>query len=284
MVDSILDGGEPDEVNVQDIINDLPDNFKKWTNDNKERIVSSSDRGTLPYFIRDNKNRIEVLIGKLPETRRNDAIAEEVSVKLKKAEGKSGHLMFVSIEPMSPIIISAIQSARTKRIKNGIYESILNDDRATILNDFNGHKTILFPGHRGTVHASWIPTQKMAFELNEHGMDVAFLAEKTGDKYADSIIKMSKNRYIFADFKYCTTTKYNTLGEDLIDGFWQANNIVLKAPNMDTGRLCSAIEQVKRKMDNYGNIMIINKSGDVIEISRRDIKSGRFRIKLKGFL
>lgn len=59
MVDSILDGGEPDEVDVHDVVNDLPDNFKKWAKDNEDRIVSSAERGTLPYFIRDNQKMLD---------------------------------------------------------------------------------------------------------------------------------------------------------------------------------------------------------------------------------
>lgn len=49
-----LENGENNEsVNTVD---DVPDNFKKWVTDNKERIANAKEKGTLPYFLRDNKS------------------------------------------------------------------------------------------------------------------------------------------------------------------------------------------------------------------------------------
>ncbi|MDR0619166.1 MAG: zeta toxin family protein [Bacteroidales bacterium] len=36
-------------------IKDLPDNFREWLDKNAERIARATDRGALPYFLRDNK-------------------------------------------------------------------------------------------------------------------------------------------------------------------------------------------------------------------------------------
>ncbi len=286
MVDAILDGDDPEEVECEGTVTELPENFTKWVKKNEERMMEASKRGTLPYFIRDNQQRIESIVGKFPETVKAEAIANDVAGRMTRAAEPTGQSLFASFDPISPAIISAVQKVQGTKQKNAIYESVMNDSRTTVLNEFNGHRTVLYPGHRGTVHKSWVPTQQMAFTLNENGMDVAFLPERAGEKvkYADSLIKVNEKRYILADFKHCTTMKSNTLGEDLIDGFAQAKNIVLKVPNMDAGRLCEALDQVKRKIDNYGNIILINKNGKFLEITRRDIKTGRYRFKVKGFL
>lgn len=39
-------------------ITELPDNLKAWLHDNGERIVGAEERGTLPYWIKDNQERL----------------------------------------------------------------------------------------------------------------------------------------------------------------------------------------------------------------------------------
>lgn len=50
--DDIMSGENNESINTVD---DVPDNFKKWLSENKERIDKSEKKGTLPYFLRDNK-------------------------------------------------------------------------------------------------------------------------------------------------------------------------------------------------------------------------------------
>lgn len=47
----------PDEVK------DMPDNFKKWVRSNEKRILAARDHGTEPYFIRDNRRKVNEVIG-----------------------------------------------------------------------------------------------------------------------------------------------------------------------------------------------------------------------------
>lgn len=50
--DDIMSGENNESINTVD---DVPDNFKKWLSENKERIEKAEKKGTLPYFLRDNK-------------------------------------------------------------------------------------------------------------------------------------------------------------------------------------------------------------------------------------
>ena len=43
-------------------ITELPDNFKQWAVQNKDRIARAEQRGTLPYFVRDNRERVKQAI------------------------------------------------------------------------------------------------------------------------------------------------------------------------------------------------------------------------------
>ncbi|MDR1372331.1 MAG: ADP-ribosyltransferase [Dysgonamonadaceae bacterium] len=49
----IINGEAPDSRSVNEI-KDVPDNFKKWVEANKDRIDAANNRGTLPYFLKDN--------------------------------------------------------------------------------------------------------------------------------------------------------------------------------------------------------------------------------------
>ncbi|MDR0733806.1 MAG: hypothetical protein LBF08_07090 [Dysgonamonadaceae bacterium] len=51
----IMNGEEPaaDSVNS---VKDIPDNFKKWVTDNEIRIIKANEKGSLPYFLKDNRS------------------------------------------------------------------------------------------------------------------------------------------------------------------------------------------------------------------------------------
>jgi hypothetical protein len=53
--EAILAGREPGKHSVNEV-KDMPDNFKKWVTANNDRIEMSNNRGTLPYFLKDNAN------------------------------------------------------------------------------------------------------------------------------------------------------------------------------------------------------------------------------------
>ena len=50
-----------DEKSVNEIT-ELPSNFREWIDDNRERIESAESSNKLPYFIRDNKEIVEMII------------------------------------------------------------------------------------------------------------------------------------------------------------------------------------------------------------------------------
>ena len=53
---------------------------------------------------------------------------------------------------------------------------------------------------------------------------MAFISELNDETCADSLI-MNDTIFKLADFKYCITTKSNTLAKELEHGFKQANTI-----------------------------------------------------------
>jgi hypothetical protein len=41
---------------------DVPGNFKQWVKDNQDRITAARERGTEPYFLRDNAQQVDGIL------------------------------------------------------------------------------------------------------------------------------------------------------------------------------------------------------------------------------
>ena len=183
----------------------------------------------------------------------------------------------------SPAIEKRLSEIRDRKEKNAFLESIMTHPSTTVLNESNGHKTILFSGNKGPKTITWEQTKQMAFELNRQGVEVAFLPELEDSISTDSLVEIGKN-YWLADFKYCITTKSNTLAKELEEGFGQAKTIVLKLQKMDLGEFKEAIDYLLRNEIPYGDIILMNKYGNAVALTYKDIKTGKFARKAKGFL
>ena len=188
-----------------------------------------------------------------------------------------------SFIPYSSLIIKKLETFKDRKTKNVFLESVMDDNRAELLNEGDGHKTTLFEGSKGPKTSTWEQTKQMAFELNEAGIDVAFLPEHESLSSTDSLLRIGKI-FKLADFKYCVTVKPNTLAKQLEHGFTQANTIVLKLTQMDSGQFVEAIDYLVRNEIACGNIILMNKYGKSIDLPKNEIKTGMFRKKVKGFL
>lgn len=273
---------------------------------NSDRLQRASKAGTLPYFVRDNYN-----VGKdgtltptfaskaptpykgtfkgLPKEKnatqqQAPSNFKDIRNKLREATKPFEHNLYGTFEPFSPMIIEAVRMAKDRKTKNAIFERILNDKRASVLYQTQTAKTTIFPNHKGKKSKYWRETQGMAKALNEDGISVSFLSELDAESCADTILKLGKKRWAIADFKYSTSTNYNTIAEDIIAGTSQASTIVLQVARADRGVINKAFEQVKRKRQIPRRIILINKYGDVVSLTRADILKNNGRNKLKGFL
>lgn len=180
------------------------------------------------------------------------------------------------------MLIEYVRKIKGVKKQNRIFEEIINDKRCVLLNDCNGIRTTAYKEHRGWKASTWAKTMQMANNLNDFKIPVCFLPESNTISSADAIIRYNK-RWRICDFKYCISTNSNTISGELIKGFKQADTIVLKLENANLGVLRDAIEQVKRKK-YYGDLLVINKRGKTQYISVKEIQSGKYLTKLRGFL
>ena len=82
MVDRILSGEEPGNLSVESSneVTEAPESFKKWLEDPKtqERMEKAEAKGTLPYFIRDNKDLVNnILKPPTPEELHHQALVKQ---------------------------------------------------------------------------------------------------------------------------------------------------------------------------------------------------------------
>ena len=303
-------------------VTEPPKNFTDHLKDNNDRLQRASKAGTLPYFVRNNykvgkdgtltptfnvpkkpsKPAMPSILERAKEQtpykgafkglpKEQNATQQQapsnfkdVRDKLREATKPFEHNLYGTFEPFSPMIIEAVRMAKDRKTKNAIFESILNDEQASVLYQTQTAKTTIFPNHKGKKSKYWRETQGMAKALNEDGISVSFLPEMDDVSCADTILKLGKKRWAIADFKYSTSTNYNTIAEDIIDGTIQASTIVLQVARADRGVMNKAFEQVKRKHKIPRRIILINKYGKTVSLTRADILKNNGRNKLKGFL
>lgn len=77
MIEKIL-AGEDVEIISEQQVNDYPQEFKNWIKSNKDRIDEATEKGTLPYFIKDNKMAVEDILTPLtPEQKHHKELVSK---------------------------------------------------------------------------------------------------------------------------------------------------------------------------------------------------------------
>lgn len=253
--------------------------FREWMKENAERMGKAAERGTLPYWVKDNPQYVGVKQSSQAEA----AMVKDIGSKVTEIMAPRERSAYVAFEPFSPMVIEKLKEHKDLKHKLGLFEEILSDERAKELSRVEGARTVVFPGHKGSQHDTWKGIKQMAKDLNSNGESVAFLPELDRVTSADALV-LFRGRPVVADFKYCVTTKANTLAGNLEEGFRQAGTVVVKLENMDAGMFKDAIGYMVRNNISYGNIKIINKYGKTKDLTYEDIKRGRYVKMIKGFL
>jgi len=75
MVEKILADEDPGSVDVDGAVNEMPKQFQEWVKENEERYYAANAKGTLPYFVKDNKDAVEQILNPLtPEQKHHQEL------------------------------------------------------------------------------------------------------------------------------------------------------------------------------------------------------------------
>ena len=138
--------------------------------------------------------------------------------------------------------------------------------------NISGYSTKVFPGHKKD---NWDKTLGMAKDVNRNGANVVFLPEYEEETCADAVTTIAGKLRI-ADFKYSSTTRWNTLQADLEKGFTQAEAIVLKLEKMNASQFIETIEYMKRNKIKLGDMKLLNAQGHAVDLALKDLLKGGF--------
>ncbi len=252
-----------------------------WIKDGRKCLVDL-DKGFWGYRVdtlHPNNDVIEGVVKKVgskaatPEVSLN---VERIFIKAKYgADGaQAGAVSKVSKkvinDPYSPEIEKEMAKFRKEAKKQNVLKQIMNNDKSELSYvASNGHKTITHPGHKKD---NWNNTLEMAKRVNEAGADVAFLPEYEEKSCADAVTKIA-GKYRIVDFKQSTTTSWNTLQADLKKGFTQAEAVVVKLERMRAEGFIKAIEYMKRSGIKIGDLKVINRAGQILDLTVNDMSS-----------
>lgn len=212
-----------------------------------------------------------------------DRQSEGVSQRVIQAIQPFSRSTYVAFEPFSPVIIERLKKIKHNTDKQKLLQEIIDDERAKLVfqHKTNGAKTVLFDLHRGKGE-NLKNTLVMAKALNEKGKSVALLPEYDKIRSADAIVQF-KEKLVIADFKYLKSKKINTLQKELHEGFEQASTIVLKLEKGNADLFVQSIEYLKRNERKIGDLILINKYDNILELSYKDINLGKYRKLVRGF-
>lgn len=78
MIDKILSEDVVDPMESSEAVQEYPQEFQTWVKDNEERMEAAKAKGTLPYFIKDNKTAVEDILSPLtPEQKHHKELVSK---------------------------------------------------------------------------------------------------------------------------------------------------------------------------------------------------------------
>ena len=198
--------------------------------------------------------------------------------------------LYLSFVPFSNIIAEKLEYLHKRKEQQSLFKEIINDESFDLQFRVGEHKTVVHPDNDGKTKSSWKGTLGMARDINRAEGDVAFLPERrkkgednNGVNPVDAVAPMFGD-YAIVEFKYSESNVSGTVKDLLEDGFNKSKNVAIKVTKMDYSNFCDAVDYLLRNKHNVGNLKLINRNGKIINISEKDIRKGRYKKQIRGFL
>ena len=223
-------------------ITDVPQGFKTWVANNQDRIARAENRGTLPYFVRDNRAIVTAI-------KKGESITPQVYGNINKAisqykEAKAKRVKSTTSNVLMSDFTGGLATAISKGFEclvSFYYERTANAEKVEILRQFiktnKFEKLKYHSNNKGSIYGINMDdfdkalTQKempknltIAKKLTHNGYDVYLLSNPNSIKSADFILK-KKDKLYYIEGK--TMDGANSLDTMLNKGAKQSDRIDL---------------------------------------------------------
>ena len=298
----------------------MPENFNKWASLNQNRIARAEQRGTLPYFVRDNRERVKQAVGKekVAIAKTTESIKPTFNARVSRSKSTDFQDDYAEVRDLieqykniSPKFINNPLSGKMSvdltggvvtgasegftALVNAYYRAEANKQKVAILNQIiNESKFTRLDYHSpqsGSIFGMDIDDFSSQLKTKELPKNLA-IAKKLADNGYDVFLLANPNTTKSADFilrkgrnvfyvEGKTMNGANSLDHLLNKGSEQADIIVVDVIGTNDARyLSSTLRQSFESNGNLGKVMLL-KGGRIIEFSRKAVQSKGFEQSFK---
>ena len=251
----------------------MPDAVGRWLEENDERLQSASQRGTLPYWVRET---VEQLIEKY----------KGLSAKKKKTPALT---MIDATGGIASTVLKGITS-----LINSLYRLQSNRECVAVLRQIISHKSFEKMNYHSTKDNSIFAIGMKSFDrvLKEgempnnliiakkmlgHGYDVYILPNPNSTVSADFIL-LKKGKLYYTEAK--TLNGKNSLDNRLKGGAVQSGRVIVDVIGTNDAKYISSTLKTSFEDNDKLREVILLKGGRMIKVSRNDIDK-RFKKKFE---
>lgn len=277
-------------------ITDVPQGFKTWVTNNQDRIARAEKRGTLPYFVRDNRVIITAikkgeLIPSQVYGNINKAISQYKEVKPKRVKSTTSKVLMsdftgglaTAISKGFEGLVSFYYQRTANAEKVEILRQIIKTNKFEKLKYHSNNKGSIYGINMGDFDKAL--TQKempknltIAKELTHNGYDVYLLSNPNSIKSADFIL-IKNDKLYYAEGK--TMNGVNSLDTMLSKGSSQSDRIVIDIIGTNDVRYISREVKFAFQQNKDLKEILLLKGNRVININKQDATSKGYENRFK---
>lgn len=247
-------------------VRDVPDNFKEWIADNSDRIEKATELGTLPYFIKDNREVVDEVMSGEDKLHKHQLSQEE-------ARNKLNALLEVDKPYANPKLVRMMEG---KDFTNN-YSILEVSEREVVVQTSVGNVTVNLRHGPTELYEN---LEMASDRIRRHGYDIELCEKREDGKGADSYNRTLER---FEEYKVNDKQTINSIDRNIRDGSHQAGIVVLKVPDTTSlENLREAISNRGRRCRGLEEIIIILNDKEAI-FTRKQFVHPNFQIKKEDF-
>lgn len=269
---------DDEDVKSVNEVEDVPQGFAKWVEKNADRIEAAEKRGTVPYFIADNKNVVTCIL-------EGDNQEGEESTTKKKIENQATETAPSQkelFEQLKALLKEEKPYANPKLMMtanefSAKYSLVEVHERDVVVSTQFGNITVSL---RHGINELYENLEMATDRMRRHGYEIELCEKFENGKGADSFNRTLER---FEEYKVNRKGTANSIDMNIKDGAKQADVIVLRIDNeitLDT--LSNAINNRAKRCQELKEIIIIINDKEAI-YTRTQFRKGSFKIQPDDF-